>query len=357
MTIDLLPDDDQEQLASQLGAFLEQRRPEMHGPRPDGPTSGPFVDREWWHELGGIGLFGLALADEHHGAGYSLVDEVLAAIEIGRHLAPGPIVATMLGAHVAASGGQETILASILAGDSVVAIGEPLAGSSASGGGPRPRARVLDGDGADFVLVCTPTSVRLLEVGSSDDVEPMTSIDEEVGMSLVPIDRAREIVAQDGDEIWQRGRLLTAAQLCGIAEATRDLSAAHARERFQFDRPIGAFQAVKHRCADMALRAEGARATVGYAALTMAARESTWRFDVVTARVMAAQAAVRNARDNVQNHGATGFTWGNTAHRYLKRTRIHEHAFGTPPSLLADALATAPDSRAAATRDTPTSTS
>ena len=118
--------------------------------------------------------------------------------------------------------------------------------------------------------------------------------------------------------------LTAAAQLLGIAEATTDLAVAYAKERKQFDRPIGSFQAVKHMLADMLVRAEVARAAVYAAGVTArrSRRSAMRRAPSPTAKVMAGEAAVKNGKACVQVHGGMGFTWEVDAHLYLKRAWV-----------------------------------
>jgi alkylation response protein AidB-like acyl-CoA dehydrogenase len=129
--------------------------------------------------------------------------------------------------------------------------------------------------------------------------------------------------------------------LAGLAEQVRDASAAYAKVRVQFGRPIGSFQAVKHRCADMALRAEAAWAQTEVAALRFAAPGAAAAFDVAAAKVVAVDAAIRNARDNIQNHGGIGFTAEHPAHLFLKRAHVLEQQLGATRAHLRTVL-TAP---------------
>jgi alkylation response protein AidB-like acyl-CoA dehydrogenase len=135
-------------------------------------------------------------------------------------------------------------------------------------------------------------------------------------------------VTAEVDAVSRRGFVLAAASLTGIAEATRDISAAHAVSRVQFDRPIGANQAVKHPCADMAVRAELAWAQTLFAALTTDERREDAEFHAVAAKVVAADAAERNAAATVQVLGGMGFTFEHDANLYLKRAYVLGHAFG-----------------------------
>jgi alkylation response protein AidB-like acyl-CoA dehydrogenase len=117
--------------------------------------------------------------------------------------------------------------------------------------------------------------------------------------------------------------------MAGLAEATCAMSVEYAKEREQFGQPIGSFQAVKHRCADMAARAEAAITQTRWAALTVDASGPDGAFEVEAARVMATRAALTNSEVNVQNHGGIGFTWEHPAHRYVTRARLLELTGGS----------------------------
>src|SRR4029453_4482295 len=119
---------------------------------------------------------------------------------------------------------------------------------------------------------------------------------------------------------------------------TLELLVEYAKVRRQFGKPIGTFQAIKHRCADMAVRAEVARAMVTYAAGALAEGEPDVARHGAMAKTLAGGAAIANATDNIQNHGGMGYTWESDAHLYLKRARLLEHCFGTRTAHL-DALA------------------
>jgi alkylation response protein AidB-like acyl-CoA dehydrogenase len=138
------------------------------------------------------------------------------------------------------------------------------------------------------------------------------------------------------------GAVLTAALLAGSAQAVLDLAVAYAKQRHQFGRPIGGFQAVKHILADMQVRASLAQAAV-YAAGAHVDDPSLGplRRAVAAAKITAGEAAVRNGRDAIQVHGGMGFTWEIDAHLHLKRAWALDPTFGAPSAhadVLADAL-------------------
>ena len=130
--------------------------------------------------------------------------------------------------------------------------------------------------------------------------------------------------------MYRRGAVLVAASLTGIAEATRDISAAHAASRFQFDRPIGVNQAIKHPCADMAVRAELAWAQTLFAALATDERRQDAEFHAIGAKVVAADAAERNVAATVQVLGGMGFTFEHDANLYVKRAHVRGTRSATP---------------------------
>ncbi len=148
-------------------------------------------------------------------------------------------------------------------------------------------------------------------------------------------------------QLWHAGTVLTAALQVGHATAVLDLAVAYAKERQQFGRPIGGFQAVKHMCADMLVRAEVARCAV-HAAATMAdqpdvaeieatangrsAAEMIWRA-AAGAKLLADEAALANARTSIQVHGGMGFTWEVPLHLSMKRARVQATTFGTADHL------------------------
>jgi alkylation response protein AidB-like acyl-CoA dehydrogenase len=199
---------------------------------------------------------------------------------------------------------------------------------------------VLDAGAAHAFLVLGREATRLIpadapgvRVRSTPSMDPTRRI----GSVTFASDGG---VALAGDaRRWRlEGATLTAAEALGVAERTLELSVEYAKVRRQFGKPIGTFQAIKHRCADMAVRAEVARAMVTYAAVALDEGEEGVARHVAMAKALAGNAALGNATDNIQNHGGMGYTWESDAHLYLKRARLLEHCFGTRTAHL-DALA------------------
>ena len=142
------------------------------------------------------------------------------------------------------------------------------------------------------------------------------------------------VAAIDGPDVWHRLLVLGAAALTGVAERARDLAVEHAINRHQFGRPIGVNQAIKHPCADMALRVELAGAQVLVAALTVDAALPDAGLEATSAAAVAADAALANARAAVQIHGGLGFTAEHPVHTLVARAHVLERMVGGRPSIL-----------------------
>jgi alkylation response protein AidB-like acyl-CoA dehydrogenase len=310
--MDLLPTSEQEEIVSSVATLLAAQLPitrvrELHA-EPAG------VDESVWAACAAQGWFGLGLAEAEGGVGYGLAEEALLFREIGRHLAPGPMLSTVLGARVA-TGDQR---AAILDGAVRVALVE----RRADGG-----ADVHGHVGAELALVVTDAGADLVALGDVPGLTAVECIDPGTRLAVVARFDATP-VATSGEPILARGAVLAAAMAAGVAEATRDLSAEHARTRVQFGNPIGVNQAIKHSCTDMAVRCEAATSQVLLAALTVEAGLPDAAYQASAAKVVATDAAMRNARATIQVHGGMGFTWEHDAHLHLKRAHVLEIILG-----------------------------
>jgi alkylation response protein AidB-like acyl-CoA dehydrogenase len=265
------------------------------------------VDRARWRELADLGVFGLG----PNGLGWA--DAVLVYEQLGRALVPGPLVATALAADVidgAASGDRVVgLVEREIAGPTLVEYLEVL-----------DDLLVLDGEG---VWRVDPGAVAGEVVPPLDPLVPVSRVDDlPIGTLVAEADESRA---------WRsRGAALTSALQLGVASGACELATAYAKERRQFDKPIGQFQAVKHLCADMASRVEVCRAIVYYAAVCLD-DPSVGDVDraIAAARVLAVVASGDNGRDCVQVHGGMGYTWEVHAHLYAKRAYVLATAFGS----------------------------
>ncbi|MFF9041208.1 acyl-CoA dehydrogenase family protein [Streptomyces sp. NPDC014892] len=248
----------------------------------DAVDAGGVLDRGLWRELGAAGFFSLCLPEAKGGVGLGVPEAVVVFEEAGRALLPGPLVATHLAAGRVPG----------------AAIGEAVV--TAVGGG----GLVEWLDEADVV------------VGSVEGAVALRSVDPLTPLHRVPgADPATRL-----DDLFV---LLTAAEQVGTAVRSCEAAVQHARTREQFGRPVGAFQAVKHLCAELLVRVEVARVAVYAAAVTVDP------VDIAAARLLADEAAVRGARDSLQVHGGSGFTWEADVHLCLKRAWVRAERGGS----------------------------
>ncbi|MFF2698666.1 acyl-CoA dehydrogenase family protein [Streptomyces cyaneofuscatus] len=279
-----------------LGAVFDRDRMRAAVERGGGVDRDRGVDRGLWRELGAAGFFALRLPEEAGGVGLGLPEAVLLFEEAGRALLPGPLVATHLAAGLVKGAAE---------GEAVVTVAE---------GGGRP---VADLGGADAVLVGGGAGERL-EVLTGEKLEAFVAGAVPV-RSMDPLTRLHRTTGLAGASeaypgaLRREGALLSAAEQLGSAARTTEMAVQHARSREQFGSLIGSFQAVKHLCADMLARTEPARSAVYAAAVTGDPVE------IAAAKLLADEAAVRNARDCLQIHGGMGFTWEADVHLHLKR--------------------------------------
>ncbi|MFE7095895.1 acyl-CoA dehydrogenase family protein [Streptomyces erythrochromogenes] len=310
--MDFQPTEDQRDLRAGVRGLLEGRygREALRaavdaaaGAGTDAGT-GTAVDRGLWRELGEAGFFALRLPESEGGVGLGLPEAVIVFEEAGRALVPGPLVATHLAAGVVpgAAAGTAVVTAFDLTRDLTGDLTGDLAGDRAGD-------LVAYLGEADAVLGAAGVPVGE-PVRAADPLTPLHRVARQGGADAAAYGPAY------GSAYVSEGALLTAALQVGSALRTVELAVRYAGEREQFGQPIGAFQAVKHLCAQMLVRAEVARTAVYAAAVTGDPGEAAG------AKLLADEAAVRNARDCLQVHGGMGFTWEADVHLHLKRAWV-----------------------------------
>ncbi|MFJ8230729.1 acyl-CoA dehydrogenase family protein [Streptomyces sp. NPDC094448] len=291
----------------------------------------PRLDRVVWAALAEAGVFALRLPEDAGGVGLGAPEAVLVFEELGRALVPGPLVATHLAAgRVAGAATGETVVtrvdgglvawlaeADVVEADVVeagVVEGYGTGGGVTAGGGPGAGPGVRGG----AVLPDAGASGAVPLRSGLPGAVPLRSADPLTPLHRVPAPAAPGPAAPGP---WDpSAALLTAAEQLGTAGRVTELAVRYAREREQFGRPVGSFQAVKHLCADMLVRTELARAAVYAAAVSGDPAETAG------AKLLADDAAVANARDCVQIHGGMGFTWEADIHLHLKRAWLRARA-------------------------------
>jgi len=311
---------------------------------------------EYWPALALQGLLGLHIDESYGGGGAGLTELAVVLEELGRSLVSGSVLTTMLAAEVIQRWGRPTLtkdlLPRIVAGEVAIAVGWQSAGLRLTGDGVsgwRVRGEhpaVLGANGADYVLM--PASADAGEVwvlvkAGDASVTGRVPLDWTRPVSAVVVDTTvadDHVLLGDADVPRLLAVTLLAAEAAGVAGWCLETASEHARVRHQFGRPIGSFQAVKHRCADMLVAVEQARAAAWDAAVAAADPEQL-RVAAAIAGAIAPQAAVTCAKDCIQLLGGIGFTWEHDAHMFLRRatatrqllgrtdawrTRVAEHA-------------------------------
>jgi alkylation response protein AidB-like acyl-CoA dehydrogenase len=273
-------------------------------------------ERSLWKDLAELGVFALRLPEEQGGTDLGMAEAVLVFEELGRALVPGPV----LWSHLAAG-----LVEGTASGDVVVGALD-LTGEACE-----PHL-VEHRDALDVLLVLRRESVERIDPASLSAEPVATPLD-----PLTPLHHVAELPqgeeiggADTARELRLAGAALVAGQLVGIAEATLDLALDYAKEREQFGRAIGSFQALKHMLADMFARRELGRAAAYAAAGTLDQPEvGDVERAVSTGKIMAYEAAMKNARAAIQIHGGMGYTWEVPVHYYYTRAWVLQSLFGS----------------------------
>jgi alkylation response protein AidB-like acyl-CoA dehydrogenase len=307
--MNLAPSEEQQLIAATAHEFLGKELSISRLRKLAKDVDGAAIDDETWIRCAGLGWLALGLSEEAGGAGFGLPEEVMLFREFGRHLTPGPFLSSIIGARVAAAAGVRELVRTITSGERRVGIevGE-LAVNVRPG---------------DLILAMDDASGELCRLES---VEQVTGIDP--GSRFAKVVKGPSVARVENPNILNRARVLVAAEQLGIIEAVRDMSSAYAQTRTQFGKPIGSFQAVKHRCADMAIAAYATIGEVFQAALLVDTGTEDAAFHAATAYVLATNGAKVSTAENIQNHGGIGFTWEQDSHLFLKRAYLLEHILG-----------------------------
>jgi alkylation response protein AidB-like acyl-CoA dehydrogenase len=307
--MNLAPSQDQQAVAAMANEFLGQELPIARLRELAQERNGPALDEHTWKRCAGLGWLALGLSEGAGGSGFGLPEEVMLFRELGRHLAPGPFLSSVIGARVAAAAGASELVNAIVSGERQVGI---EVGDIA-----------VNVRQADLILVIDTDAGELFTLKS---VDPIDGIDP--GSRFAQVRKGAAVARAVDPHLLSRARVLVAAEQLGIIEAVRDMSASYAQTRVQFGKPIGAFQAVKHRCADMAIAAYATIGELFQAALLVEAGTEDAAFHAANAYVLATNGAKVSTADNIQNHGGIGFTWEQDSHLFLKRALLLEHILG-----------------------------
>ena len=347
--------EDQEELRRFVRQFLEEKSPES-AVREVMSTDGGYDEAVWRQMATQLGLQGIAIDERHNGGGFTFRELVLVLEEMGRALLCAPYFSSVVLAAGALdrSGDEaacEELLPAIASGDCIATLAFEEENEAhgtvaiADGAGWRLRGEksyVLDGHVADAVLVAARSPKGLSLFRCAGDAEGLER-------ELLPtLDLTRKqarltfagtpavAVGRHGDgtrvlgEVLQLAAVALAAEQVGGTQQCLDMAVGYAKERMQFGRPIGSFQAIKHRCADLLLECETARSAAYYAGWCAAAGDEDLPVAAAMAKAHCSDAYYRAAAENIQIHGGIGFTWEHPAHLYFKRAKASQLMFGDP---------------------------
>jgi alkylation response protein AidB-like acyl-CoA dehydrogenase len=318
------------------------------------------VDRDVWDQAGSqLGLQGIAIPEEYGGAGFTFAEQAIVLEELGAGLYGGPYLASaVLAATALLSSGDQgarlDLLPGIASGQTVATLAFTEDDGSWDPASIRLEAAkhgdswvlnghksfVLDGASADLILVVAVTdgglSLFAVDAGASGlTATALPALDQTRNLARLEFDSvASQLIGAPGDAAAILDRTLDvaaialAAEQLGGAQRALDMAVDYAKVRHQFGRPIGSFQAIKHRCADLLLEVESLRSAVAYAAAAVA--EDSGEIPVVASLVKAYGSEVyfHVTAENIQIHGGIGFTWEHDAHLFFKRAKSSELFLG-----------------------------
>ncbi|MDQ6837318.1 MAG: acyl-CoA/acyl-ACP dehydrogenase [Actinomycetota bacterium] len=352
--------EEQDELRKAVRRFLDDKSSEAEVRRLMETTDG--YDTAVWQQMAGqLGLQGLAVPEEYGGSGYSYVELIVVFEEMGRALLCAPYFSSVaLAANLLLSAGDDAAKKDYLPGIAAGTTRATVALAEASGRWDEQgvtvqaigsgqdwtlegdKLYVLDGHIADLILVAARTaagvSVFAVDKGASGmETAPLATMDQTRKQAKVTFSSTpARLVGSDGQGWAAVSKMLDlavvalAAEQVGGAQKVLDMAVEYAKVRVQFGRPIGSFQAIKHKCADMLLEVESSKSAAYYAG--WAAAEDNDELPVVAslAKSYCSEAYFHAAAENIQIHGGIGFTWEHPAHLYFKRAKSSELLFGDP---------------------------
>ena len=350
---------EQRELRESVRRFLAERAPLTRVRELMETADG--TDPDVWRQASAqLGLPGIAVPEEYGGAGFSFAEQAIVLEELGAALFTGPYLASAVLAATAllASDDQETmkdLLPGIAAGESIATLAFTEDGGSWDPASIRLTATkndgwrldghksfVLDGQAADLILAVATTgtdgTLSLFAVTSTAEGltrRALPTLDQTRKLARLSFNHTpAQLVGEPGaaravlDHTLDVAAIALAAEQLGGAQRALDMAVAYAKVRQQFGRPIGSFQAIKHRCADLLLEVESLRSAVGYAAAAVAADSTEVRVLAPLLKAYASEVYSHVAGENIQIHGGIGFTWEHDAHLYLKRAKASELFLG-----------------------------
>ncbi|HEY1275834.1 MAG TPA: acyl-CoA dehydrogenase family protein [Thermoleophilaceae bacterium] len=279
-------------------------------------------DDDAWKELSELGWPGIFVDEANGGQGLGVLELVILMEELGYVLAPLPFLSNAAAGvvlqHAGSDAQRERWLPGIASGEARGTVGV------LSGGEAR---LVPDADSADVIVLVGSDGGTVVEA-SAAEIEPLTTMDNTRRFARVRTDGGEPL---EGDPAAGMDRVAAAvaAELTGVSQRAMEMAVEYARDRKQFGRPIGAYQAVSHKCAQMLLEVEGARSGAYYAGWTADAEPDSLPLAASMAKAYASDAGWRVTAAALQVHGGIGFTWEHDLHFFLKRAKVDGLLYGS----------------------------
>ncbi|HEY2436648.1 MAG TPA: acyl-CoA dehydrogenase family protein [Solirubrobacteraceae bacterium] len=307
-----------------------------------------FTD-EQWRELSELGWPGVMIPEDDGGLGLGAVELLVIQEEMGYALAPSPLFSTVSAALLLVAAGTDEQrrhwLEQLAGGEArgAVAVWDERSGwapnrseiEAENGTLSATKVAVPDAATADFLILSGADGAHYLVETASPGVNitPTKPLDPTRKLFTVQLEGApaEPLTAGRSEQVAQAYATIVtalAAENVGVAQRTMEMAVAYAKDRKQFDRPIGSYQAVSHRCAQMLLEVEGARSLSYWAGWALDHEPSTAHRAASMAKAYAGDAGFRVAASALQVHGGIGFTWEHDLHFFLKRAKANAHAFG-----------------------------
>ncbi len=342
--------DDQQLLRTSTRDFFAKAAPLEHARRVMEHEPHGF-EAPHWRQLAEMGYVGLVVPAAQGGQGLGAVELAILCEEAGRACLPGPLLDAILGAALlAAAGGQDALVRQVCDGHQLVTIARA---DSPYAGAAEPAARFTAGRltgakhfvpfaaAADALCVVTPDGIAL--ASKPFQVTPTPTIDTAQRFATVAFDHDAALLGPVAllDGIDRLGAVGAAATLLGIMQRCLETTLAYVNTRATFGKPIGAFQALQHRLANMLLRVESTRSAVYRAAWCAAAGDPDAALACATAKAWAGEASRLVCGETIQMHGGIGFTWELDVHFYFKRAKTLEQFYGSTEEQLERAMGAA----------------
>jgi len=313
-------------------------------------ASGQPFDADLWQHMAEQGWLGVALPEERGGIGMSWVEAAVLLEELGRHTAPVPFLPTLLALTLMATADRppegsvagdrllDDWVADLAGGERIGCVawsrhpGAVVAARTGDGWSLSGRVGPVEGAAvADVAVVAAGEAVFAVDLRAHGRPPAEPAMDGTRVLSWLVLD-GTPATRLGGEELLcsllDLGALGTSAEMLGGAGRVLEMSAQYAKDRVQFGQPIGSFQAVKHRCADMVVDVEGMRSSTWYGAWALSAGEPDASIAASTAKVWGSDAARRVMASGLQVHGGIGFTWEHDLHLFMKRSQFEWASYG-----------------------------